>query len=383
MNRPPLARRTLALIAVVVPLLALFAWVALRSGPMAPVEVTVATVSVQSLEPALFGIGTVEARFTHRIGPTFAARLQWLDVDVGDRVSAGQVLGGMDPVDLDERLRALASGSRRAEAIEREAAARHTYAESQLRRYEAVFARGLTSEEVVTAKRQDLAVAVAALAAAREEAARARSDREALVAERSSLQLIAPVDGLVAMRAVDPGSTVVAGQTVLEVIDPESLWLNVRFDQLSMAGLAAGLPARIELRSRGGEALAGLVLRVEPMADAVTEEALAKVIFDQPPEPLPSIGELVEVTVALPALPPVPVVPNPAVRHDGSQSGVWQIENGELHFQPVRLGAIDLDGRVQVLEGLEEGAEVVLYSERALSARSRIHVVDNLAGMAR
>ncbi|MGB4927878.1 MAG: efflux transporter periplasmic adaptor subunit, partial [Giesbergeria sp.] len=43
MSRLPLQRRTLALLAVVVPLLALFIYVVLRSGPLAPVAVTVAT----------------------------------------------------------------------------------------------------------------------------------------------------------------------------------------------------------------------------------------------------------------------------------------------------------------------------------------------------
>ena len=44
MKNLPLQRRTLGLLAVLVPLLALFVYVALRSGPLAPVLVTVATV---------------------------------------------------------------------------------------------------------------------------------------------------------------------------------------------------------------------------------------------------------------------------------------------------------------------------------------------------
>ena len=59
----PLQRRTLALIAVIVPLLALFIYVGLRSGPLAPVAVTVANVESRAITPALFGIGTVEARY--------------------------------------------------------------------------------------------------------------------------------------------------------------------------------------------------------------------------------------------------------------------------------------------------------------------------------
>ena len=154
-----------------------------------------------------------------------------------------------------------------------------------------------TSEESVTTKRQELRIADAGLSAAREELSRVGFDREALEAQRANLKLVAPVDGLVAQRNADPGTTVVAGQAVVEVIDPRSLWINTRFDQISAAGLAAELPARIALRSRSGQQLEGRVLRVEPMADAVTEELLAKVTFETQTEFLPPIGELAEVTV--------------------------------------------------------------------------------------
>lgn len=96
----------MALVAVLGALLVLFVWVALRSGPLAPVPVTVAEVESRAIAPALFGIGTVEARYTYRIGPTVPGRVLRVDVEVGDRVAAGQVLGEMDPVDLDQRLAA-------------------------------------------------------------------------------------------------------------------------------------------------------------------------------------------------------------------------------------------------------------------------------------
>ncbi|MDP2162960.1 MAG: efflux RND transporter periplasmic adaptor subunit [Hydrogenophaga sp.] len=383
MKRLPLQSRTLALLAVIVPLLALFIYVGLRSGPLAPVAVTVVTVESRAVTPALFGIGTVEARYTYKIGPTVAGRVKRLDVHVGDQVKAGQVLGEMEPVDLDDRVRSQESAFKRAEAALREAEARQAYAQTQARRYEQLFAVRSTSEEIVTTKRQELQIADAALAAAREDIARARSDREGLVAQRSNLRLIAPVDGVVAVRDADPGTTIVAGQAVVEVIDPKSLWINVRFDQISASGLAGGLPARIVLRSRGGQTLKGRVLRVEPKADAVTEETLAKVTFDNKPEPLPPLGELAEVTVDLPALPAAPLIPNAAVQREGDKVGVWQIVDGDLRFAPVKLGASDLNGYVQVREGLKNRDQVVTYSEKALTARSRIHVVDHIPGVSR
>lgn len=383
MKKLPLQGRTLAMLAVIVPLLAVFIYLALRSGPLAPIAVTVATVESQSVTPGLFGIGTVQARYTYKIGPTFAGRVKSLTVHVGDHVKAGQVLGEMEPVDLDDRVRSQESAFKRAQATLREAQARQAYAQGQAHRYEQLFSVRSTSEEILTTKRQELQIAEASLSAAREDIARARSDRQGLVAQRSNLRLIAPVDGLVATRDADPGTTVVAGQSVVEVIDPRSLWINVRFDQISATGLAAGLPARVALRSRGDQPLKARVLRVEPKADAVTEEMLAKVVFNTPPELLPPLGELAEVTVDLPALPPAPLVPNAAIQRQGDKTGVWQIVDADLQFTPVKLGASDLNGLVQVREGLNKGDQVVTYSEKALSARSRIHVVDRIPGVSR
>ena len=187
---------------------------------------------------------------------------------------------------------------------------------------------------------------------------------------------------MVVARDADPGTTVVAGQAVVEVIDPENLWINVRFDQLRAAGLANGQSARIVMRSRAGQALPGHVMRVEPKADSVTEETLAKVVFEQQLEPMPPLGELVEVTVDLPRLAAAPVIPNAAIRRNGDQVGVWQLVDGELQFSPVTLGASDLDGHVQVVMGLADGDEVVLHSEKALSQRSRIHLVERIPGVA-
>lgn len=386
-------RRVAALLAVIVPLLVLLIYVALRAGPLAPISVTVAAVESRSLTPALSGIGTVEARYTYRIGPTVAGRVKRIDVQVGEKVQAGQLLGEMDPVDLDERIAAQEAALRRAGAVALaaeaqvgEARARKDYAEKQADRYEKLLHARTVSEEALEGRRQErqvteaaFAAAAANLDAARQEAARIRADREGLIQQRANLSLIAPVRGLVVARNAEPGATVVAGQSVVEVIDPATLWVNARFDQLRASGLRIGLPARIVLRSQGGQELAGRVSRVEPLADAVTEETLAKVTFTALPAPLPAVGELAEVTVALSPLPAAPVVPNAGVQRVGGRLGLWMVEDDKLRFAPVKVGAADLDGLVQILDGVKEGARVVVYSERALHARSRVKIVERLA----
>lgn len=390
-------RRLLGLLAVLLPLAGLLVFVALRAGPLAAVPVTVATVESQALAPALFGIGTVEARYTHRIGPTFAGRVATVAVQPGDAVRAGQVVGEMDPIDLDERLVAQEAGLRRAEANVlaaqaqvREVGARRSFADAQATRYARLLQSNSVSSEAAAAKRQEADAAVAGhqaatagTEAAKQELSRLRAERDALRAQRANLRLVAPVDGLVVRRDADPGTTVVAGQAVVEIVEPASVWIHARFDQQRATGLAAELPAQIVLRSRAGEHLDGTVVRVEPLADAVTEEVIAKIGFAQPPARLPPLGELAELTVALPALPARPLVPNAAVQRVAGRLGVWVVEGAsDLRFVPLRLGAADLDGRVQVLDGLVGGERVVVYSHKPLTAGSRIEVVERIAGVA-
>ncbi len=377
----PQKRRLMALLLVLLPLLGLFAYVAVRSGPLAPVAVTVTTVASQPLSPALFGIGTVEARYSYKIGPTAAGRVKQLFVDVGDRVKAGQVLGEMDPVDLDARIRAQEAALKAARAAVRQAEAKVAYAGSQARRYEKLLRARSVSEEQVATRRQELAVAEAALAAARDEVSRVQAEIEALNALRGYLKLVSPVAGLVVARKANPGTSVMAGQAVVEVIDPTILWIDARFDQISAGGLTRGLPATIRLRSRRHQSFKGRVVRLEPLADPVTLEMLAKIQFQDEPRPMPPLGELAEVTLSLPALPARPVIPNAAIREVDGRRGVWRLSEAGLRFVPVKLGRTDLQGRVQVLDGLKEGERIVVHSEKPLSARSRLHVVERIPGV--
>lgn len=385
--------KSLTLAGIMLVLLFAFVFVVLRTGPMAPVSVTVMTVEQAAITPSLFGIGTVEARYTHKIGPTLAGRVLRVDVEPGELVRAGQVLAEMDPVDLDDKIIAQTATMQRAEAAVRavesqilEANARVTYAKAQALRYSQLGKSQVISAEAVGAKQQESQMAQAALStvranleAARQEKSRLVSELNGLQRQRSNLKLVSPVAGLVSLRNADSGTTVIAGQSVIEIVDPESRWINVRFDQKQTQGLRAGLTAKILLRSQSGKSLEGKVSRIESHADSVTEEVLAKVEFRQRPEKMPSIGELAEVTVALEQLQETPFVLNASIQRVDGRMGVWVVEDGDLRFVAVKFGASDLDGRVQAIEGLTVGQLVVVYSQKTLTANRRIKIVDSLA----
>ena len=205
----------------------------------------------------------------------------------------------------------------------------------------------------------------------------ARVTAAGLQQQRHNVRLLAPADGVVTSRDAEAGSTVVAGQAVLRVIEPSSLWVRLRLDQGRSAGLAAGLPAQIVLRSRPGQPLAGQVARVEALSDSVTEERIAQVAFGQVPVGV-AVGELAEVTLQATRPAATLLLPNAAIKRQGEQTGVWRLEEGRPVFAPVRTGLTSLEGQVQVLDGLKDGDEVVVYSEKELGPQSRLKVVDAL-----
>ncbi len=392
MTISPSLRRRLGLAALSLALIAALAFVLLRAGPLAPTRVTVSRVAQGSFSPALFGIGTVEARRSWMLGPTAAGRVLTVKVDVGDSVKAGQLLAEMDPVDLAQRLASIDASLARAvssqagaAAQQRDAAARRDLAAVNFKRNQDLANQNFISAGALEARLQEKASADAALEAAQanlagaaQDLTRLQADRAALQQQRINLRLMAPADGVVSSRDAEAGSTVVAGQPVLRLIDPASLWVKLRIDQGRSAGLQSGLPAQIMLRSQPQKTLSGSVARVELLSDSVTEERVAQIAFNAAPAGI-SVGEMAEVTLQLPATHSTLLVNGASIQRQGNTNGVWRLESGKPVFVPLQLGERSLEGQVQVLEGLKTGDTVVVYSQKALSSGSRIEIVDALA----
>ena len=385
------SRRALALSAIALLIVAGFAWVVAAQGPLAPVLVTVAKAGEAALPRSVFGIGTVEARRTYNIGPVAPGRLARVLVDHGDAVKAGQLLAEMDPVDLDERVAAGRAGTARAgqliqaaEATLTEATSRARLAQSSAERYADLRRKNFVSQEAVDAKNHESAAAQAAAAAARANLAAARDDARRVGADlagtgkaRAQLRLTSPADGVVFARLAEPGSTLAGGQAALQLIDPESLWVRARIDQGRSAGLVAGLPVQIVLRSRPGQPLPGRIARIDLVGDAVTEERIVDIAFDRTPPGL-AIGELAQVDIRLAPLERTLAIPAAAVKRIGKSDGAWLVGDGRIEFRKLSTGAAGSDGLVQVTAGLAAGDAVVVHSSRSLTPDLRVKVVDSL-----
>jgi HlyD family secretion protein len=131
------------------------------------------------------------------------------------------------------------------------------------------------------------------------------------------------------------------------------------------------------VRSQAQNSFKGQVVRIELLSDSVTEERVALVTFSQIPKDI-SVGEVVEVTLALPPVENALLIANASIQRQGDTMGVWRLMDSKLVFTKVRVGASSLDGDRVVLEGLQLNDQVVVHSQKNLTENSRVRVVEAL-----
>ncbi|MDP1645571.1 MAG: efflux RND transporter periplasmic adaptor subunit [Thiobacillus sp.] len=379
-----ISKRSLLLTAGAVGFIAAFVWLLATRGPLAPVGVETATVTRADLRPDVYGIGTVEAQHAYTVGPIQAGRVLQVLVDQGDLVQAGQLLAEIDPVDLRQRTEAASSAAARArqaalaaQAQVAEADSRARMAQANSERYQVLYRQNFVAKEMADSRRHEASAATAALTAARanavgaqREIGRADAELQGIGQLRNSLKLQSPIDGVVTAREAEPGTTVVAGQAVLRLVDPARLWVRARVDQARAQGVVVGQAADIVLRSAPGTALPGKVVRVDLQSDALTEERIINVAFDPAPAQL-YLGELAEVAIQLPGARDVLTMPRAALAQHNGRIGVWQIEQGLTRFQPVQPGVQTVE-HVQIVSGLQAGDSVIVYSAKQLDDGVRV-----------
>ena len=375
--RPPSRRSALLLVAVLLALAGVGFWA--WSKFVRPVKVQIASAQTDVREQ-VFGLGTVGARVTSNVGFKVAGVLVDLTADHGDFVRRGAVLARLDARDVEAQTAIAGAGVSLAEANIGKARADIESAQASLTNTQAISARraelarsGYASKEEaqnteaamrvaranLDVKGSEIGVANAALAAAKAQA-------EFAQATADNCRLRAPYDALVVARNLNLGSMPVPGQAVFNLVDPQTIWVLGYIDERLAGQLQLGQKAEIVLRSRPGERLPGHVARIEIQSDAVNQERLVEVAFDNIPPDI-HLAEQAEVFIVTGMLPRTVLVPQTAVSGLADREGmVWTVEQGKLAQHRVSFGPVLVDGRLPIVAGLPAGAEVVLTPQAGL-----------------
>ena len=294
------------------------------------------TVSAETLATTFAAEGTIRARHRADISTRLMARVTEVPVDLGARVRAGQTLIRLGVDDIAAN-RTKAEAAVTVAAAGRDEAARMTarmdtlHAEDVVSRVQRDQARlGLTHAE------SQLAMAEAALREVETAAGYAR--------------IVAPFDGIVVDRSVDPGDLAAPGMPLLvvESAGPREVVLAVGPE------LAAGLRegTTVEVVARDGRRADGAIRVVAGGADPTTRTVEVRV---EVPSDWPT-G--VSATALVPSGARLAVtIPAGAVVRRGQLTGVHVVTGDAVALRWIRVGRT-IGDRVEVLSGLEPGEQI-------------------------
>jgi HlyD family secretion protein len=359
-----------------------------------PVVVDVATASVGALEVTVDEDGMTRVKDRHVISAPLTGNLARLELDPGDAIGEQQVVARIAPLAsplLDERTRAqsetrvaaaLAAQRQSRAAIDRaEAAAR--FAETQLQRQEALAGQGASAATALEQARLESRSRDAELTSARfaqrianyeVEIAQQALGRVTGAESEDQLEIASPIEGIVLRVLRESEGVVATGEPLVELGDPSALEIVVDILTADAVNVVPGAEVRIE--NWGGDAaLTGHVRRVEPSAFSeisalgVREQRVNVIIdLDSERSEWQSLGDgfRIEAKIVIWREDEVLKIPSSALfRHEGDYH-VFVVRDGAAARTKVTVGRNN-GLEAQILEGLSEGAEVVVHpSDRVI-----------------
>ena len=284
-ERNLLRPRNLILLALAV-LAAVLAWRFLAAEGDAPAYRT-AAVERGSLRVSISATGSLRALSTVDVGSQVSGQILEVPADFNDRVERGQVIARIDPANFEARLtqvRADLASARAnlssARAGLDEARANLKNAEAEFERRSSVFERGLISRtdyDAALAQRDAARARIASAEAGIRVAEAQVQQRQAAVAN-AELDLAytvirSPVDGVILLRAVEPGQTVAASfQTpVLFQIaeDLRQMQIDLSIDESDVGQISEGQTVRFGVDAFPGRDFRGVVHQIRLAASNV------------------------------------------------------------------------------------------------------------------
>lgn len=347
-----------------------------RSRGPAPVEV--AAVEVGTIEQRRTFSGTLEARASTIVAPKVSGRIETLTLDIADSVSRGQVVAELDRAEFAQSV--LQAEAEVAVTRSTLASARSALeiADRELKRAEALFERGVTSEAQLDAGRADRLARQAEVDVAEAELQRAEVAVEA-ARIRLGYTTVAVTwneggdSRVVAERFANEGDTVSANTPLLSVVQLHPIQGVIFATERDYGRLSVGQEVELTTDAYAGEIFRGTIERISPVFQQGSRQARVELRIDNADLRLKP-GMFIRATVVLQRLSDVMIVPELALANRDDVDGVFVVsdEGTSVRWQPVTLGVRDGD-RVQVIaEGL--AGDVVTLGQQLVDDGSAITI---------
>lgn len=312
----------------------------------------------RTIVPQLHFSGSLDPEWQAQVAAKVDGRLEKVYVHEGDRVEKGQVLAILEQMDTDANLLSAKGSYLDAQTSLRKA-------ETDLARYEKLYATGAVSQQVVDDYRFARDNAAAKLEAA-------RGSLQGMESKAAGTVVTAPADGIVAKRFYQEGYYAKAGTPLFAIADISMLKTTIHIPEGQVTGVKVGNEADIALPAYPGKKLVGKITRIAPVADLPAHTFAAEVSVDNSEGLLAGvyanvslIGEPREQVLTIPM--------HAIVMRDDQQTVFVADAQGVVQRRVLALGYSD-DKVAEVLSGLDEKDTIVVEGHNKLREGSRINL---------
>jgi HlyD family secretion protein len=365
-------RRWTIRIGVVVALVAIFLVARSTVLKPEPIEVRAVEAARGQVEESVTNsrAGTIKALRRAQISPEVGGRAVEVPHREGDRVAKGDVLLRLDPDVLNARVDLARRELQAAQAQRQQACAGADRARRELGRISRLAKDGILSADALDQAQTAAETSRSACDAAQAGVAQAQAGI-ALQGRQIGLTVIrAPFAGIVADLSIEVGEYTTPSPPgmpippVIDLIDPESVFVSAPMDEVDSSRIEPGQPVRLTVDSYPGRSFAGHVRRVAPyVLDREEQNRTVEIeaSFDGIPAGVRLLpGTSADVEVILETRQNVLRVPTPALL-EGNR--VLVVENGILVEKKLEIGLKNWDWTV-VRAGLAPGDRVVTSLDR-------------------
>jgi len=221
-------------------------------------------------------------------------------------------------------------------------------------------------------KRRRNAVPQADIAAARARVEDARVAVKLAQQQAAQSEIRAPLTGVVYGLAVRAGAYLNTGDLVANVGELDRLRVRVYVDEPELGRIALGQPVTITRQGLPDKQWAGTVEKKPSSIEALGSRQVGQVIcVIENPGHLLIPGTNVDATLRTAVVEGALTIPKEAVRHDTAGDYVFVLKGDTFDRCNVKAGASSIT-RLQILDGLAEGAAVAMPSDIALKPGMKI-----------
>jgi membrane fusion protein, multidrug efflux system len=317
-----------------------------RGFAMPPMPVEVSNVTAQTVADKFEAVGTIEAIEAITVVGEIDATIKSLPFNEGGFVRRGGLIAQLDDVQL-------AAEVARASALCDQS--KVTYD-----RVQSIVGQGAGAP-------QDLDDAAAGLKVA-------QANLELARARFSKTRIIAPFDGIIGARKVSVGTFIRAAQSITDMANIDEIRVNFSVPERFLGYLNPGATVRVTSPAVPGTVLSGHVVVVEPTIDPTTRST--RVVARVPNTGRKfRPGMSATISAVLSERPNAVTVPNEAVFGSGSQTFVFVVKPDSTVTRVALTLGTRLPDRVEVLEGVKEGMQVVSAGHQKLFEGAKVFPV--------